>query len=393
MAGLAGDPAYPEGAGPPLPPHPIGKAGRKAAQGMNELGWHWWPAPQAIASRDYGPLRQCVRYGTCESGCPHGAKASVDLTHWPVAIGHGVRLVTGARVREITVDSRGLASGAIWIDRDGEEQRQEADVVVLAANGIGTPRLLLLSASSRHPDGLANSSGLVGRRLMLHPCPSVVGVYEDQLESWLGPTGQLIQSMHFYESDASRGFVRGGKWDLMSSGGPLRIVGLAEDRTGADLQRFVRDTLGHAVDWGTIAEDLPSESNTVTLDTKLTDSDGIAAPRITYRIAENTQRLMDFHVERMREAHEAAGATQTVVLPLLDDQPGHLMGTARMGDDPANSVVDPLGRSHDVPNLYVIDGSVFVTAGGCNPTATIAALALRFAEGIARRAPLQEVPA
>ena len=393
VAGLAGDPAYPEGTGPPLPAHPIGKAGRKAAQGMNELGWHWWPAPQAIASRDYGPLRQCVRYGTCESGCPHGAKASVDLTHWPVAIGHGVRLVTGARVREITTDARGLASGAIWIDRDGEERRQEADVVVLAANGIGTPRLLLLSASSRHPDGLANSSGLVGRRLMLHPCPSVVGVYEEQLESWLGPTGQLIQSMQFYESDADRGFVRGGKWDLMSSGGPLRIVGLAEDRTGADLQRFVRDTLGHAVDWGTIAEDLPSESNTVTLDTELTDSDGIAAPRITYRIAENTQRLMDFHVERMREAHEAAGATQTVVLPLLDDQPGHLMGTARMGDDPANSVVDPLGRSHDVPNLYVIDGSVFVTAGGCNPTATIAALALRFAEGIARRAPLQEVPA
>ncbi len=393
VAGLAGDPAYPDGAGPPLPAHPIGKAGRKAAEGMNRLGWHWWPGPQAIASRDTGNLRQCARFGTCESGCPHGAKASVDLTHWPVAIGHGARLVTGARVREITTDPTGLATGALWIDRDGAEHWQEADVVLVAANGVGTPRLLLLSASPDHPDGLANSSGLVGKRLMLHPCASVVGVYEEQLESWLGPVGQLIQSMEFYESDPDRGFVRGGKWDLMSSGGPMRMVDLAGERTGADLQRFLQGTLGHAIDWGTIAEDLPTEDNTVTLDTALTDTDGIPAPRITYRIPENTRRLMDFHMDRMTEAHEAAGALQTIPLPLLDDQPGHLLGTARMGDDPANSVVDPFGRTHDVPNLYILDGSVFVTAGGCNPTATIAALALRFAEEIARRAPLQQVPA
>ena len=393
VAGLAGDPAYPPGAGPPLPPHPIGKAGRKAAQGMNRLGWHWWPAPQAIASRDHGNLRQCARYGTCESGCPHGAKASVDLTHWPIAIAHGARVVTGARVRLITTDGRGRATGAVWIDRDGAEHLEQADVVVLAANGVGTPRLLLLSASGAHPDGLANSSGLVGKRLMLHPCASVVGVYEEQLESWLGPAGQLIQSMQFYESDGGRGFVRGGKWDLMPSGGPLRMVQLAGDRTGADLQRFLRDTLGHAVDWGTIAEDLPDEANTVTLDEALTDSDGIPAPRITYRIAENTRRLIDFHLERMREAHEAAGAVRTVDLPLLDDQPGHLLGTARMGREPASSVVEPNGRTHDVPNLYVIDGSVFVTAGGCNPTATIAALALRFAEGIAAGARLVQGPA
>jgi choline dehydrogenase-like flavoprotein len=302
-------------------------------------------------------------------------------------------VVTGARVRLITTDGRGRATGAIWIDRDGAEHLEQADVVVLAANGVGTPRLLLLSTSGAHPDGLANSSGLVGKRLMLHPCASVVGVYEEQLESWLGPAGQLIQSMQFYESDGDRGFVRGGKWDLMPSGGPLRMVQLAGGRTGSDLQRFLQDTLGHAIDWGTIAEDLPDEANTVTLDGALSDSDGIPAPRITYRIAENTQRLIDFHLERMREAHEAAGAVRTVDLPLLDDQPGHLMGTARMGRDPASSVVESNGRTHDVPNLYVIDGSVFVTAGGCNPTATIAALALRFAEGIATDARLVQVPA
>ncbi len=137
--------------------------------------------------------------------------------------------------------------------------------------------------------------------------------------------------------------------------------------------------LGRAVDWGTIAEDLPRESNTVTLDTKLTDSDGIAAPRITYRIAERHATMMDFHIERMPSRPTGPRGRRTVVACRCGHQPA-LLGTARMGDDPAKSVVDPFGRSHDMPNLYVIDGSVFVTAGGGNPTATIAALALRFAE-------------
>ena len=159
--------------------------------------------------------------------------------------------------------------------------------MVLAANGVGTPRLLLLSTSGAHPDGLANSSGLVGKRLMLHPCASVVGVYEEQLESWLGPAGQLIQSMQFYESDGDRGFVRGGKWDLMPSGGPLRMVQLAGGRTdptssASSRTRWARDRLGD--DRGGSSD----EANTVTLDGALTDSDGIPAPRITYRIAENT---------------------------------------------------------------------------------------------------------
>jgi GMC oxidoreductase len=159
---MAGDPAYPPGRAPPLPPLPIGKIGRKAAEGMNRLGWHWWPAAHAIPSQARENQAQCARRGTCMFGCPEGAKGSTDLTLWPAALQAGAKLVTGARVREITRNARGLATGAVWVDRDGAEQRAEADVVVLAANGIGTPRLLLLSE-------LANSSGLVGKRLMLHP--------------------------------------------------------------------------------------------------------------------------------------------------------------------------------------------------------------------------------
>ena len=398
VSGLAGDPAYPPGAPPPLPAHPIGKLGRKAAEGMNKLGWHWWPAPNATPSRPYGRLAQCQRFGTCETGCPAGAKASTDITHWPDALAHGARLVTGARVREITLNSKGLATGAVYVDREGEERFQGASVILLAANAVGTARLLLLSTSSRFPDGLANSSGLVGRRLMLHPYGTVVGLYDEELESWLGPAGQLIHSLEFYETDESRGFVRGAKWQVMPTFGPLNILARysgwpPDEEASASIHRTVREGLGHALDWGAITEDLPEETNRVLLDPLLADSDGIPAPKIVYRISDNTRAQLEFHLYRLVEAHEASGATRTVVTTLVPDQPGHLLGTARMGSDPETSVVDEYGRTHDVRNLYVVDGSVFVTASGVNPTATICALALRASERLALESRQQAVPA
>ena len=151
-------------------------------------------------------------------GCPKGAKSSTDTTMWPQALAHGAKLVTGARVREITTNGNGLATGAIYVDREGNEQRQEADVVVVAGNGVGTARLLLLSGG---PDGLANSSGLVGKRLMLHPYMSVLGIYEDDLEGWLGPWGTQLLSLEFADHDESRGFPLGAQWDVMPLGGPL----------------------------------------------------------------------------------------------------------------------------------------------------------------------------
>ncbi|MCW2598429.1 MAG: glucose dehydrogenase [Frankiales bacterium] len=384
-SGLGDDPAYPPGAPFPQPPLPIGKIGRKAAEGMDKLGWHWWPGPNSIASRPHGDRSPCVRYGACLTGCPQGAKASTDLTHWPLALKAGARLVTGARVREITVDDKGLATGAIYVDRDGVERRQKAAVVIVAANGVGTPRLLQLSESARFPDGLANSSGLVGKRLMMHPYAAVVGTYEDDLESWLGPAGQSIQSMEFYESDESRGFVRGAKWNVMPTGGPLGMRSgyggrPVEESWGANFHRNVKQNFGRSFEWGIIAEDLPDEANRVVLDEQLTDSDGIAAPKIVYKSSDNTTKLIDFHIDRAREAHEAAGALTTSTTRLMRDCGWHLLGTARMGEDPSTSVVDQWGRAHDVPNLYVIDGSVFVTSSGVNPTATIMALALRSVE-------------
>src|SRR5262245_57529510 len=169
VSGLAGDPAFPPGLGPPLPPAPLGAMGRRVARAHNELGWHWWPAPNAIATRPYGPLRPCTQRATCMWGCVEGAKGSVDLTHWPQLVERGARLITGARVRRLETNSAGLVTGATYVDRAGREHFQKAAVTILAANGVGTARLLLLSACPRFPDGLANTSGLVGKRLMLHP--------------------------------------------------------------------------------------------------------------------------------------------------------------------------------------------------------------------------------
>jgi choline dehydrogenase-like flavoprotein len=146
------------------------------------------------------------------------------------------------------------------------------------------------------------------------------------------------------------------------------------------------------IEWHLLPEDLPEESNCVTLDSALKDSDGLPAPRVHYRRSENTKRIVEFNVARAHEAHQAAGATRTWVSGWANPT-GHLLGTARMGDDPATSVVDRYGRTHDVPNLYVIDGSVFVTGFAVNPTATICALAKRTVTHLIEHARLQAVAA
>ena len=397
VSGLGDDPAFPPGKGPPLPPAPLGPMGRRVAHAHNRLGWHWWPAPNAIATRAYGPLHPCTQRATCMWGCVEGAKGSVDITHWPQLVERGVRLVTGARVRRLEMNASGLITGAVYIDAEGKEQLQFASVTVLAANGIGTPRLLLLSANARFPDGLANSSGLVGKRLMLHPFGTVVGLFDDDLGSTHGLWGQHIHSLQFYETDAGRGFVRGAKWGLQPTGGPLSMTrsypwGDENSIWGPDFHRQLRARLGHSAMWGIIAEDLPEERNRVVLGPALKDSHGIPAPKLIYRMSENSRRLMEFHLQRAKESLEAAGARQVVIAPLIRETGWHILGTTKMGVDPATSVVDAWGRCHDVPNLFVFDGSIWPTSSGMNPTATIAALALRCAEHLVEERREQRVP-
>lgn len=387
ISSLAGDPAYPPKPSV-MPPLPLGKSGQMWARAMNSLGWHWWPADSAMATQDYAGRAKCVNLGHCIAGCAQGAKASTDLTYWPEAIRQRVELRTRCRVREITTNEHGMASGAIYYDADGIERFQPAEVVILACNGIGTPRILLNSASSRHPHGLSNSSGLVGKNLMFHPYASIQGVFDQKVDGYRGPH-ICVWSQQFYETDPARGFVRGYTYQFGRGRGPVltAMSGIATGLVpwGQGHHEAYRRLFEHSAGMLAICEDLPEEHNCVTLDPDLTDADGIPAPRIQYTLGDNSRRMLDHAVARGREILAAAGAREVYVESPMAMAGWHLLGTARMGTDPATSVVNEWGRSHEVKNLFIVDGSIFVTSGGVNPTATIQALALYIADNIKRR--------
>jgi choline dehydrogenase-like flavoprotein len=365
---------------------PLGRLGETLAGGFDALGWHWWPSDSAIATREYEGRAACINLGPCIMGCAQGAKASTDLTYWPKALREGVELRTRCRVQRVTLDAQGMADGVVYFDADGVERRQKAEIVVLACNGVGTPRLLLNSACTRFPDGLANRSGQVGRNLMFHPYGLVTGVFEEPLEGYKGPTGCCIISQEFYETDAARGFVRGYSFEMVRGMGAVStaLFGMSSGRVrwGAGHHDSYTALWDRTAGMVAICEDLPEPHNRVTLDPTLVDADGIPAPKIDYRLSENSERMLAHAVARGCEALEAAGAVDTHVDAPLQPAGWHLMGTARMGDDPETSVVNAWGRSHDVRNLFVVDGSIFVTAAAVNPTHTIQALALHVGDSI-----------
>ncbi len=390
VAGMIGDTAYPQKSERQTPPIPLGKAGQVMATGFDKLGWHWWPSDSAILTAPYDGRAACNNCGPCDIGCSRGAKASTDITYWPKALALGAQLRTGCRVREITIGKDGLAKGALYYDADGELREQNAKSVILACNGIGTPRLLLNSASARFPDGLANSSGLVGKNLMFHPYAMVTGVFDERLDSYKGPMGASIISQEHYETDLSRGFSRGYAFQVVRSPGPVSVArgGIGGRRLdwGESHHAALAERLGRTMTIAVIGEDLPELHNQVALDDELTDSSGIPAPKISYTLSENSRRMMEHGIGTASEALRAAGAHTVTHNPLLRQAGWHLLGTARMGEDPDGSVVNKSGQSHDVKNLYIIDGSVFVTAGAVNPTSTIQAVALLMADDFARNA-------
>lgn len=387
VSGLAGDPAYPAKQSL-MPPLPMGKSGQKLAEGFNQLGWHWWPSDSAIATQPYNGRDQCINLGACIYGCAQGAKASTDITYWPEAVRAGVELRTWCRVKEINVGDDGLASGVTYFDEDGVEQFQPAHVVIMACNGVGTPRILLNSVSKQFPDGLANSSGLVGKNLMLHPYASIQGVFEEPLDGYRGPHDS-IWSQEFYETGEERDFIRGFTYETTRGRGLVAtaLTGVHSGRIpwGAGHHDAYRKLHNRIAGMVAICEDLPEEHNSVTLDPSIKDAHGIPAPKMTYSISDNSQKMLDFAVARATETLRAAGATDVIIELPLASGGWHLMGTARMGKDPQKSVVNEWGRSHDVKNLFIVDGSIFVTSAGVNPTRTIQTLALYITDQIKKR--------
>lgn len=393
IAGLAGDPSHPLREPRQFPPIPHGAYARLVARGLDRLGWHWWPADNAIITEDRGERLACNACGWCMAGCPRDSIATATNVYLRPALRRGLDLRPHSRVVRITTNAAGAADGVEYLDlRDGSAHRVKAPVVVLSCNGIGTPRLLLTSACPQHPHGLANSSDQVGRNFMVHGYVLADLWFEEETEQYKGAFGAGPFCQEFYDTDTGRGFVNGMTITFGGGYGPaISALGATTRRSpapwGPDHHREFERRFNHNVFAAIQGEDLPQEENRVTLDADRRDSSGLPAARIDYQLHDNDRRLLAFGVQRLREIADAAGARQLDTEPLEEDYlpPGwHLMGSCRMGFSPNDSVVDRWHRSWDVPGLVVCDGSSMVTGGAGNPTSTIGALALRCAEGILR---------
>lgn len=381
VAGLAGDPCGPPREPLPNPPAPIGKPGRLLVNAYEKLGWYWWPTEQAITTRAYRGRPACDNRGWCTFGCPQKALSTADLTYWPGALANGVELRTQARVREIVLGPDGRAAGASYYDRDGVIQEARAAVTVIACGGLGTPRLLLMSTSPAHPDGLANSSGLVGKNLMVHVQSFATGLFEEPVEGWNGTWGGTVSTRQFYETDPARDYVRGFIMSGCRGWSPLNLA-LQIAPWGSDHHRAFDERINHEISLYLCGEDLPEESNRVELDWAHLDGFGMPGVVTHHELNQNSRRLGRDMIAHAHQVLDAAGAKSVRDFGLAPIWGWHLLGTARMGEDPGISVTDRFNRAHDVPNLYIADGSSMPTSAGVNPSSTIQALALRCADHI-----------
>ena len=389
VAGLVGDPANPERSGRYGPAISPGKLGLKVSSGFESLGWHWWPCDNAVLTKPKDGRAACNACGNCSSGCPRGSMGSANYTYWPAAVRNGVELRTYSRVETLNLDKRGRIDGATYIDmRTGARHKVTAKITVLAANGVGTPRLLFMSAQKAHPDGLANSSGMVGKNLMHHSWGFVDMWFDEPIEGYKGAFGVAVYSQEFYETSAERGFVNGFSLQAgRSYGAAVHAMGsntLAVAPWGAGHRDHFNRHFGHNLVVSVQGEDLAQERNAVTLDPSVSDSSGLPAAHIEYTLHENDDALVSFGLDRIEELGQAMGAFEMRSSGVLSMPPAwHLMGTCRMGSSPTDSVTNGFNQCWDVPNLFIADGSSLPTGGGVNPTSTIGAIAVRCAEYIA----------
>ncbi len=383
VSGLQGNPAYPPSEAPRLPPVRLSPGAQCMAEAFNRAGVSWWPGDIAINTGSAANgMGQCNNCGPCELNCPQRAKAATDVTYWPAALAAGAQIVTGARVIDLLTAPNGAVRGVVWLDREGRSHTGQAPIVIVAANGIGTPRLLL----NIRDGGLANRSGLVGRRLMLHPLARVTGLFDEPLEGHRGISAGPLVSHHYYETDAARGFKRGVKLQTLGTHGPaLTALGSLGRRApwGQGHHADFAGMFGHGYSLSICSEDAPVLENCITLSPDLTGSDGLPAAKMIYRIPSDAKKALDFGRARAREILQAAGARDFIEMETIPEAGFHLMGTARMGDDRETSVLNKWCEAHDVPGLFVTDGSAFVTSAAVNPTNTLQALALRAADHIA----------
>jgi choline dehydrogenase-like flavoprotein len=372
----------------PVPPLPVKSSGVLLERGAAKLGLHAQPAPMAILSQEHNGRPACQHCGFCIMyGCEFNAKSSTLATMIPGAVETGkCEIRPNATVYRVETDDSGRATGVLYWDETGQEQRQLAKSVIIAANGAETTRLLLMSESARHPNGLANSSGLVGKYLMFNGNWSAYGKFEHPLHEY--KSVQVTRIIHdFYDADEKRGFYGGGGLDGRMTQGALlfALFGLPPGVPwwGAEYKRTLRDYYINTMEVAVHTTSLPLETNSISLDPELKDRWGRPAIRVTYDDHPDDIKTGAFLVNKGKEILDAAGSQHTWAIdPGPQTLGAHLLGTARMGTDPRRSVVNADHRAHDVPNLFICDGSSFVTSGRGQPTMTIQALAFRAADRI-----------
>lgn len=373
----------------PMPPHHPKSQGILIDRAARKLGWTAFAAPMAINSTFYDGRSACVNCGFCLGfGCEVRAKASSLVTVIPKAIATGkCEVRPESYVRKIELNDRGRVTGVTYFDADRREVLQRAKAVVLCANGAETPRLLLNSRTRAFPDGLANSSGQVGRNLMFNGAGFAMGQFEHEVNGYKGIVATRV-IWDTYELDPALGFVGGGGFDFRFDQTPINFAfaGAPPDapRWGREYKRHLMQNFTRTLIAYGHTTSLPVATNSISLDPEVRDAWGLPALRVTYTDHPQDLRMYKWFADRSKELLDAAGATRSWALEATSQQFGvHLLGTCRMGNDPKTSVVDRFHRTHDVRNLFIVDGSSFVTSGRGQPTMTIQALAFRAGEHIA----------
>ena len=375
----------------PMVPLPLKSSGALLKTAAGKLGLTVVPNVAAIASTPYNGRSACINCGMCSGfGCQVKARSSTAVTMIPIAEKTGrCEIRTHSYVREISVASNGRVTGAIYFDARKREVFQRAKAVVLSANGLETPRLLLLSKSARFPDGLANSSGVVGKYLMSGNFSNAHGLFENPLNEYKGiVSGAAI--LDYVPSDPKRGFYGGGRMTARGQEEPIQFAlqgPHGAPKWGREYKRALREQANRKLTIASFITQLPLETNTVDLDPEVKDAWGLPAMRLTTTSHPDDRKCMEFFRTRSLEILEAAGAKTVWAEPVSDAHGGaHSRGTCRMGNDPKASVVDRYHRAHDVPNLFIVDGSSLVTGGRNHPTLTIHALAFRAAHHLVNAA-------
>jgi choline dehydrogenase-like flavoprotein len=385
VAGVADNPfAGPRSTPYPLPPFPYSYADGFAERACSRLGIALHHAPYARNSRPHDGRPACQAFGTCASHhiCPVVSQYTTE-GHLRAAERTGrVRVLTDASVLRLEVDGTGRVVGAVYRGLERAEGVQRARVFVVAAHAVETARLLLLSSSGTSPRGLANGSGMVGRHFMEHPVTIATGRVREPLHHYR--IGFHTAETHQFAAPRNRAETGGFRLSFLNQVGPMPgALARASGRWGAALEAEVREAFGRHVGMHAFVEQLPDPANAVTLDPDVRDAFGQPAPRVTYGLGAYELRTRDRAVRVMTGLLDAMGAADVQVSPPEEFIPcAHQMGTCRMGDDPATSVVDRDLRAHEVDNLFVVGSAVFPVAGPLNPSLTIAALALRAAGAI-----------